>query len=103
MYAIQVGTYRVADSPLLYIPRAQGLEQAAVWIAEADPVYDEIADEVGDDRLPAQYAVAFALVYCDFAGVDVTATRIWADHERIFGVLRDPGLSAWHQLKTAGR
>ena len=103
MYAMQVGTYRVADSPLLYIPRAQGLEQAAVWIAEADPVYDEIADEVGDDRLPAQYAVAFALVYCDFAGVDVTATRVWADHERIFGVLRDPGLSAWHQLKTAGR
>ena len=103
MYAVQVGTYQVADSPLLYMPRAHGLEQAAAWIAEIDPSYDEIADEVGDDRLPAQYAVAFALVYADLAGLDVTTTRMWADHERIFGVLRDPGLSAWHQLKTANR
>ena len=102
MYAMQVGTYQVADSPLLYMPRAHGLEQAAAWIAELDPTYDDIADDVGDDRLPAQYAVAFALVYCDLAGIDVTATQMWDDHERIFGVLRDPGLGAWHQLKTAG-
>ena len=25
------------------------------------------------------------------------------DRERIFGVLRDPGLTAWYQVKTTGR
>ena len=103
MYVMQVGTYRVADSPLLYVPRTHGVEQAAVWIAEADPSYDDIASAVADERMPAPYAVAFALVYCDLAGIDVTETRIWEDQERVFGVLRDPGLAAWYQLKTAGR
>jgi len=102
-YAMQVGTYRVADSPLLYIPRTHGVEQAAAWIAELDPRYADIESAVQDERLPAQYAVAFALVYCDLAGIDVTATRMWQDHERVFPALRDPGLSAWYQMKTAGR
>ena len=36
------------------------------------------------------------------AGIDVTGTRIWEDREQVFGRLRDPGLNAWYQLKTAG-
>ena len=103
LYVMQVGTYRVADSPLLYVPRVHGVEQAAVWIAEGDPSYDDIASEVADPRMPASYAVAFALVYCDLAGIDVTGTRIWEDRTQVFGGLRDPGLDAWYQLKTAGR
>ncbi len=53
--------------------------------------------------MPAQYAVAFALVYCDLAGIDVASTAIWRDREQIFGVLRDPGLTAWYQIKTTGQ
>ena len=103
MHVMQVGTYRVADSPLLYLPRAHGVEQAAVWIAGGDPRYDDIAAAVDADRMPAVYAVAFGLVYCDLAGIDVTGTQIWADREQVFGRLRDPGLNAWYQLKTTGR
>jgi predicted methyltransferase len=103
MYVMQVGTYRVADSPLQYIPRVHGVEQAAVWIAEEDPSYDDIASAVADPRMPALYAAAFALVYCDLAGIDVSRTRIWEDREQVFGGLRDPGLSAWYRLKTAER
>ena len=100
MYAMQVGTYRVSNSPLLYIPRTHGIEQAAVWIAGADPRYDDIAPALQDDRMPTQYAVAFALVYCDLAGIDVRSRRIWADRERVFGPLRDQGLNVWYQIKT---
>ena len=100
MYAMQVGTYRVSNSPLLYIPRTHGIEQAAVWIAEADPRYDDIAAALRDERMPAQYAVAFALVYCDLAGIDVRSRRIWADRERVFGPLRDQGLNVWYRIKT---
>ena len=103
MYVMQVGTYRVADSPLQYVPRTHGIEQAAVWITEADPSYDDIGAAVADPRMPAPYAVAFALVYCDLAGIDVTGTRIWEDREQVFGGLRDPGLTAWYQLSSAGR
>ena len=100
MYVMQVGTYRVSNSPLLYIPRTHGIEQAAVWIADADPRYDDIAPALQDPRMPAQYAVAFALVYCDLAGIDVRSRRIWADRERVFGPLRDQGLNVWYQIKT---
>jgi predicted methyltransferase len=103
MYLMQVGTYRVADLPLQYVPRVHGVEQAAVWIVEADPSYDDIASAVADPRMPALYAAAFALVYCDLAGIDVRRTRIWEDREQVFGGLRDPGLSAWYKLKTAER
>ena len=34
LYAVQVGTYTVADSPILYPPRTQVVEEAAVWIAD---------------------------------------------------------------------
>jgi hypothetical protein len=50
--------------------------------------------------MPTQYAVAFALVYCDLAGIDVRSRRIWADRERVFGPLRDQGLNVWYQIKT---
>ncbi|MDP7480367.1 MAG: hypothetical protein QGI10_13955, partial [Vicinamibacterales bacterium] len=80
-----------------------GVEQAAVWIAEANPSYDDLASAVEDDRMPAQYAVAFALIYCDLAGIDVTRTRVWEDREQVFGLLRDPGLTAWYQIKTTGQ
>ena len=103
MHRMQAGTYNVADSPALYVPRLHGLEQAAVWIAEEDARYDDIASAVDDPRMPAQYAVAFALVYCDLAGIDVASTAIWRDREQIFGVLRDPGLTAWYQIKTTGQ
>ncbi len=100
VYAMQVGTYRVSNSPLLYIPRTHGIEQAAVWIADADPRYDDIAAALRDERMPTQYAVAFALVYCDLAGIDVRSRRIWEDRERVFGPLRDQGLNVWYQIKT---
>ncbi len=100
MYAMQVGTYRVSNSPLLYMPRTHGIEQAAVWIADADPRYDDIAPALRDERMPTLYAVAFALVYCDLAGIDVRSRRIWADRERIFGPLRDQGLNVWYQMQT---
>lgn len=99
-HAMQVGTYRVPGSPLLYIPRTHGIEQAAVWIAAADPRYDDVAAALGDERMPAQYAVAFALVYCDLAGIDVGSRRIWADRERVFGPLRDQGLNAWYRQRA---
>lgn len=100
MHAMQVGTYRVADSPLLYIPRTHGIEQAAVWIADADLRYDDLAEALADERMPAQYTAAFALVYCDLVGIDVQSRRIWADRERIFGPLRDQDLNVWYEIKT---
>ena len=99
-YAMQVGTYRVSGSPLLYVPRTHGIEQAAVWIAAADLRYDDLAAALADERMPAQYTAAFALVYCDLAGIDVRSRRIWADRERVFGPLRDQGLNAWYRQRT---
>ena len=102
LYRIQVGTYMVDDSPTLYPPRTQEVEQAAVWIVDGDLDYDTLAPDVDAQRMPAQYAVAFALVFCDLAGVDVTAREVWNDRERVFGALRDQGLGAWYQIKTTG-
>ena len=103
MHEIQVGTYTVADSPTLYPPRTYEVEQAAVWIADGDLDYATLAPNVDAQRVPAQYAVAFALVFCDLAGIDVASRRVWSDHEQVFGMLRDRGLDAWYQIKTAGR
>jgi len=103
MYQVQVGTYTVADSPTLYVPLTLGIEQAAVWIADADLRYDRMADALSDARMPSQYAVAFALVFVDRAGIDVTGRRVWQDRDAIFGRLQDRGdrgLSAWYRLKT---
>ena len=103
MHQIQAGTYTVADSPALYVPRLHAVEQAAVWVAQEDATYDELFAAVDQQRMPGQYALAFALVYCDRAGIDITGTQMWRDRERIFGSLRDPGLTAWYQMKTTGQ
>jgi SAM-dependent methyltransferase len=103
LYHVQVGTYTVADSPRLYPPRTHEIEQVAAWIADDDADYPTLEQIVEDPRVPAEYAVAFALVFCDLAGVDVTGRQVWADREQVFGVLRDQGLSAWYQIKTTGR
>ncbi len=103
MYQIQVGTYTVANSPTLYPSVTYAVEQAAVWIADSDLDYRTIAGDIEGSRMPPQYAVAFALVFVDRAGVDVTSRRIWNDSEQLFGGVRDNGLSLWYQLKSAGR
>ena len=103
LYAIQVGTYTVADSPILYPPRTQVVEEAAVWIADGDRDYATLAPDIAGPRIPAQYAAAFALVFLDEAGIDVRSRRIWQDRQEIFGVLRDRGLNFWYQVKTMRR
>ena len=103
LYAIQVGTYTVADSPILYPPRTQVVEEAAVWIADGDRDYATLAPDIAGPRIPAQYAAAFALVFLDEAGIDVRSRRIWQDRREIFGVLRDRGLNFWYQVKTMRR
>ena len=100
LYAIQVGTYTVADSPILYPPRTQVVEEAAVWIADGDHDYATLAPDIAGPRIPAQYAAAFALVFLDEAGIDVRSRRIWEDRREVFEVLRDRGLNFWYQVKT---
>jgi len=97
--AVQVGTYTVSNSPVLYPPRTHVVDQAAVWIADTDATYVELESEIAGPRVPASYAAAFALVFVDQAGIDVTTRPIWNDHDRIFSTLRDQGLTLWHQLK----
>ena len=103
LYQAQVGTYTVANSPTLYIPTTHGVEQAALWIADADLGYEEMAPRVEDERMPAVYAVAFGLVLVDRAQLDVTTRQVWADRTRVFERLRDQGLTVWYQLMTGSR
>jgi hypothetical protein len=103
MYQIQVGTYTFSDSPTLYPFVTYGVEQAAVWITDSDLDYETIADDIDGSQMPPPYAVAFALVFVDQAGVDVRQRRIWSDAEQVFGPLRDQGLGLWYELKSAGR
>ena len=100
---LQAGTYTVSNSPTLYPPRTPVMEQAAVWIADGDADYAEMAPHIAGPMLPAQYAAAFALVFVDRAGIDVTRRRVWADREAVFGRLRDQGLRIWYRLKAGGR
>ena len=102
LYRIQIGTYTVADSPTLYPFVTYGVEQAAVWITDSDLAYGTIAGDLEGPQMPAQYAVAFALVFADLAGVDVTGRQIWNDSEQVFGALRDQGLGLWYRLKSSG-
>ena len=101
MHTIQIGTYTVEDSPILYPPRTFAMEQAAVWLADSDVDYRTVSGDIDNTPIPRQYAVAFALVFCDLAGIDVTARRIWIDREEVFGGLRDQGLVVWYQVKNA--
>ena len=100
---IQAGTYTVSNSPILYPPRTPVMEQAAVWIADGDADYASMAPRIAGPMLPPQYAAAFALVFVDRAGIDVTRRRVWADRQEVFGRLRDQGLRIWYQLKAGGR
>ena len=99
----QAGTYFLGDSPTLYLPRFVAVEEAAVRIADGDERYAALAASLGGTRIPPEYAVAFALVAVDRAGIDVMERRVWADRDAIFGRLRDPGLRAWRRTKTTGR
>ena len=103
LYQVQAGTYTVSNSPTLYPLRTPGVEAAAVWIADRDASYAALEPLIGGSRVPAQYAAAFALVFIDRAGIDVTRLQVWNDREEIFGRLRDQGLQVWYELKTAGR
>ena len=103
LHQLQVGTYTVTDSPTQYPPLTHRVVQAAVWIADADLNYEEMESDVGDAQVPAPYAVAFALVFVDRAGIDVTNRRVWKDSERVFGSLRDQQLGLWYQLRHSGR
>ena len=103
LYQVQAGTYTVGNSPTQYPLRTPGVESAAVWITDRDASYAELEPHIGGSRVPAQYAAAFALVFIDRAGIDVTRLRVWNDREQIFSRLRDQGLQVWYELKTAGR
>ena len=103
LYEVQAGAYRVADSPTLYPLRTRTVEQAAVWIAAGDQPYAALEPLLAGARVPPQYAVAFALLFVDRAGLDVTRRRVWDDRAAIFGGLRDQGLRVWYDLKTGGR
>ncbi len=103
LYQVQAGTYTVADSPTQYPLRTPRVEAAAVWITDRDATYAALEPLIGGSRVPAQYAAAFALVFIDRAGIDVTRLQVWNDREEIFGRLRDQGLQVWYELKTSGR
>ncbi len=100
LYQVQAGTYTVADSPTLYPLRTRGVEEAAVWIAGVDADYAALEPLLAGTRVPPQYAVAFALIFVDRAGIDVTRRRVWNDHVEVFGRLRDQGLRVWYDLMT---
>jgi len=98
MRAIQVGTYTF-EGRLTYPVRTVEIEQAALWIADEDARYRDMADDIEGDRIPAEYAAAFALMLCDAAGIDVTERRIWEDGALIFDSLREPSLQDWYVSK----
>ena len=100
LYQVQVGTYTVGNSPILYPPRTHVVEQAAVWIADADETYRDMESEIAGPRVPPPYATAFALVFVERAGIDVTTRRVWDERQTIFRGLRDQGLNIWYQLQT---
>ena len=98
MRAIQVGTYSF-EGRLTYPARTIEIEQAALWIADENARYRDMADDIEGDRIPAEYAAAFALMLCDASGIDVTERRIWEDGALIFDSLREPSLKDWYVSK----
>ena len=63
-------------------------------------VTEDMESEIVGPRVPPQYATAFALVFVEQAGIDVTTRRVWDDRQTIFRGLRDQGLNIWYQLQT---
>ena len=86
---IQEGTYTVDDSPTLYPPRAFEVEQAAVWMVAENTNYQNLMNGLSGSAFPEQYAIAFALVFCDLAGIDITRLSVWERREEIFQTLRN--------------
>ncbi|MEE3202991.1 MAG: hypothetical protein VX262_06820, partial [Acidobacteriota bacterium] len=65
-----------------------------------DESYRDMESEIAGPRVPPLYATAFALVFVERAGIDVTTRRVWDDRQTIFRGLRDQGLNIWYQLQT---
>ena len=98
MEASQVGTARL-EGRLIYPPRTLQVERAALWIADENARFGEMEGDIEGDRLPAEYAAAFALILCDAAGIDVTTRRIWEDTAFIFDPLPEAALQDWYESK----
>lgn len=95
---IQVGTY--ALDGLRYPPRTEIIEQAAIWIADEDVSYGEMLEDIGGPRIPPAYVAAFALVFCDAAGIEVTTRRIWEDAQLIFEPLREAWMKDFYAVRA---
>ena len=96
--AIQAGTYRANPGAefVSYAPQTIGVAEAAVWIALSDPSYEDVGGALGDPRVPGVYAAAFGLVFCERSGIDIKATRMWADREAIFDRVEHRDLNIWY-------
>ncbi len=96
--ALQAGTYRVSPDAefVTYAPQTIGVAESAVWIALADPSYEEVERWLGDGRVPGVYAAAFGLVLCERAGIDIRGTRMWNDRATIFDQIDLRDLSTWY-------
>jgi predicted methyltransferase len=68
------------------------LEQLALWIVAADVGYEAIVPFMQSAPLPAPNGIALALAYVEYAGLEVTTTRVWAERERYLPALSDPSL-----------
>jgi hypothetical protein len=69
------------------------LEQVTLWIASSDAGYEDLSAALQSAPLPAANALALALAYLETAGMDVMATRLWAERDRFVPALTDPSLS----------
>jgi ubiquinone/menaquinone biosynthesis C-methylase UbiE len=96
--ALQAGTYRVSPDAesVTYAPQTIGVAESAVWIALADPSYEEVERWLGDSQVPGFYAAAFGLVLCERAGIDIQETRMWNDRATIFDRVELRELSIWY-------
>lgn len=81
--------YQGLDFPAQIAPV---LEQATLWIAASDIGYDELVANLQLPSLPMQNAVVLALAYLESAGMDPTATRVWAERDRYLASVTDPSL-----------
>jgi SAM-dependent methyltransferase len=81
--------YQGLDFPAQIAPL---LEQATVWIAVSDIGYDDLVANLQAASLPIQNAIVLALAYLESAGMDPTATRVWAERDRYGPSVTDPSL-----------
>jgi hypothetical protein len=98
---LQAGVDRSGrNGEIEYPARSPEIEQAAIWILDGDVGYGEMLPEIATRRIQGPYAAAFALVYCDLAGVDVTARRVWEDAPAIFAGVSDEALTRWYRSRS---